>query len=349
MIVRGLRLRLISKAGQLFAFRGFTLVELLVVLAIISLLLQLLLPAIQAAREASRRAQCANNLRQLGIAAQTHEAAQGHLPTGGWTHTWVGDPERGFGNRQPGGWSFTLLPYLEQGNVFGMMRGKSDVAKRQAGAEMVTVPIALMNCPSRRPANVYPFVRASSFVNINEPFGCGRSDYAANIGDGIPSDQRAAGPKDFQEADLWITGKDPTQAWVATDHNGVISQLSQFRFAEVTDGTSNTYLFAEKFMHPGHYDTGESYGDDQSLYVGFDRDNARSTHPDHPPLQDKPVPLVWLRDSDDETVTDWNFGSAHAAGFNAAFCDGSLRNISYDIDPEAHRALGNRQDGRIIP
>jgi prepilin-type N-terminal cleavage/methylation domain-containing protein len=93
---------------------GMTLIEVLVVIAIIGLLCALLVPAVQYAREVSRRTTCANNLKQLSIGAISFETVVRSFPSNGWGYRWYGDPDRGVGKGQPGGWPFNILNYIEQ-------------------------------------------------------------------------------------------------------------------------------------------------------------------------------------------------------------------------------------------
>ena len=102
--------------------RGFTLVELLVVITIIGILIALLLPAVQAAREAARKLQCANHLKQLALGCLQHEGLMGRLPCNGWGFAWTGDADLGNAQQQPAGWLYNILPYIEQQALHDMAR-----------------------------------------------------------------------------------------------------------------------------------------------------------------------------------------------------------------------------------
>src|SRR5262245_26707721 len=93
---------------------GFTLIELLVVIAIIAILIALLVPAVQKVREAASRTQCENHLKQLALAMHNCHDQWKHFPTGGWGWDWVPVPCRGTGIEQPGGYFWSVLPYIEK-------------------------------------------------------------------------------------------------------------------------------------------------------------------------------------------------------------------------------------------
>jgi hypothetical protein len=205
---------------------------------------------------------------------------------------------------------------------------------------MFGTPVAVFVCTSRRPVQPWPFDRI--LFNAEETDLAGRSDYAANIGNLLPMDHPGPGPKTVEDAENWKDGTDRFKEWVATYHNGVVHQRSTVKASMITDGLSQTFLAGEKFLAQQFYESGESNGDDQSLYVGFDRDNARSTNSLHPPLRDDFAESYHLVFGDDELVLDWNFGSAHPTSFNMVRCDGSVDSLSYEVDPQVFVAQGSR-------
>jgi prepilin-type N-terminal cleavage/methylation domain-containing protein len=323
---------------------GFTLIELLVVITIIGILIALLLPAVQAARESGRRTQCQNHVKQLALACMSHEQATGRLPTGGWGHSWTGDADRGNDRRQPGGWIYNILPYIEQLSLHELGSGLPEAEKKAAHIQMMTIPLNVLYCPTRRAAKPYPYLALIAtagegiFNADGVPSIVGRSDYAANLGTGIVAWSPATGPKTIEEAET-----DPKNqfASIAEKANGVVFTGSMVRMADITDGTSNTYLLGEKCLDPANYENGIDDGDNEQALMGADIDILRITATNRFPMQDALDPTMRNR-------LFYRFGSAHASAFHMAFCDGSVRPIAYEIDPPVHQDLGNRKDGHAI-
>jgi prepilin-type N-terminal cleavage/methylation domain-containing protein len=172
--------------------RAFTLVELLTVIAIIGVLVGLLLPAIQAAREAGRRTQCANNIKQIALACLQHEEAHRQFPTDGWGWRWLGDPDRGYGRNQTGGWLYNVLEYIEEPAIRRMgSDGQPDVitpTQMEGITNVCELPLPWLNCPSRRNAILYPILESvnAKFRNVNRVTASPRLDYVANYGDKYP-------------------------------------------------------------------------------------------------------------------------------------------------------------------
>jgi prepilin-type N-terminal cleavage/methylation domain-containing protein len=357
MRIFGVRSRKISQ-------RAFTLVELLVVIAIIGILIALLLPAVQAAREAARRAQCQNHLKQLSLGCMNHESAQKLFPSGGWGNKWVGDADRGTGEEQPGSWLYSVLPFAEEQALHDMPKdGQRDVHDQPqlfGARDMVTKPAPVMfHCPSRRTSIVYLVEAHHPDIAVNakrvdplEPPGyyLGSNDYAANAGDG--DYLSAEGPPSILQgktktgralyrSNMDTLGKIPNGTYLCT---GVIFQESEVGIKHIVDGASKTYLIGERYMDNKNYlrdlvgTDGNPLiygGDNWGWAHGFDDDTVRSG---------LNVPLV-----DTNFNVGDRFGSAHAGGWHAAFCDGHIESVSYDIDLLVHQNNANRRDsGRTL-
>jgi type II secretory pathway pseudopilin PulG len=339
---------------------GFSFFELLALLALLGLLLALLLPAVQKVREAANRIQCANNLKQLGLAIHNFHDTYGYFPRspggkdvlGGFGISYNADGSPHGPKYQTAGWAFQILPFIEQqplyntldhhqdksgknDNIFPADYPDSDLAKatgadfpegsynidlfKPAGPARMT-PVKTYTCPSRRvPGLLYN--------------GVGTIDYAAAHPDAVPLPRDQAGKEQG----------DPYGTLLMTNPHGLHGVISaremKVTFASITDGTSNTLMIGEKFMRPKHYLGGEP-GDLMGWAEYGGLDTCRSTTSlsgwaANPSRDRNNIP----EDQDDL------FGSAHAAGINAVFADGSVHHVKYGIDPEIFNALGCRDDG----
>ncbi len=183
----------------------FTLVELLVVIAIIGVLIALLLPAVQAARESARRTECVSHLKQLALATIMHHDQRKLFPSGGWGWRWTGDPDRGHGKSQPGGWAYQILPYIEQQATYDLGGGPNLAQKKKGSAQRISTPLSIFHCPTRRRAIAYPNV-GGSWVSppplVSDPAPVvARSDYAANAGTVVGLVSFSPGPADYEQGD----------------------------------------------------------------------------------------------------------------------------------------------------
>ncbi len=334
------KLRVVSKRKR----AAFTLVELLVVIAIIGILVALLLPAVQAAREAARRTQCQNHLKQLGLAMLNYEGAKKELPSGGWGWHWMGDPDAGTGEHQPGSWVYQIVEYLEEANLRTVAKGLPLAQKKNELMKLSQAPITVMNCPSRRVSTAFPYFYTSDvYRNMTRPTMAVRGDYGACMsGQVTPTDgfqepltlEEGRTTFDWNKAEAAKLKKLPDGKLEYLD--GVIVYHRTVELRRISDGLSKTYLVGEKALNIPWYQSGEAPYDDQSYYIGFDQDVNLSAF--NVPIQDPPL----------KAHVTFRFGSAHPAVLYMAFCDGSVQPMSYDIEREVHRSLGSRNRGETV-
>ena len=163
---------------------GFTLIERLVGISIFTILGAIMLPAIQSSRESARLTSCRNNISQLSKGMIQHETYYGYFPSGGWSPQWLGVAERSGDSSQPGGWSFGVLPYIEEVGVRNMVANVPAGGETAAYTKLVTTSLPGFSCPSRRSSKSLALTDTSFQGGALTLSKATRSDYAVNSGSG---------------------------------------------------------------------------------------------------------------------------------------------------------------------
>ncbi len=298
--------------------RGFTLIELLVVIAIIGVLIALLLPAVQAAREAARRAQCTNNLKQLGLAAHNYVDTNGVFPTQiGGIPNWFGDSD------YRTSWMVQILPEMEQRNLFNAYNFAADRAAYSFNnTTVMATPVSSFTCPSyagpmlqqgQADWNGY----AGTIGEAMRLWWIGGTCYKGNLGDNATGVYPGA-PNVLGD----LSGTRPTARgifWRAT---------MAVTIAAVTDGTSGTMLAGEALPNACKWN---AWSESNSSVA---------------------VTSIPLNQKANKDPNQWSycygFKSQHPGGANFAMCDGSVRFIKETINPSVYWALSSRAGGEIV-
>ena len=350
--------------------RGFTLVELLVVIAIIGILIALLLPAVQAAREAARRAQCTNNLKQIGLGLHLFHDVHGNFP--------VGQPDDDNDNYA---WGSYIIPFMEQQAIYDQLVGngaalvyipggdnrKGHVALRDftIGTTTYTVPEGhpVQNCDSYNDWSQIGFNHGGSSAKTTlatvmcpsdilprtDNNGYGKSNYCCCLGDEDP----------------WVNYFLTNGAASWTEPSGATGQTGMFRlaqtnsnhyvtsFSHLKDGASNVIAIGEVSETPNAStsQTGRVF----PLWVGGNNDWAGQWRiSSWARLTGAWAFLNNTQVCDAESQinnlcpADFSFGSQHPGGANFLFADGSVHFLPETIDATLYKRLGNIRDGNPV-
>src|SRR5262245_41249024 len=309
--------------------RGFTLVELLVSIAIIGVLLALLLPAVQKVREAANRIACANNLRQIALATHDFHDTNNRFPTGAHPPVYVG----GVPTRGTNLW-VELLPYFEQDNLHDAWDPR-DNRKNVAGERNATTAhvLNLLLCPSDQLTQTVVQAKGGPGASWAQGFYA-MSSYGGNAGTrSMPAGNPPAFPGISRDGIFWLD--------------------SCVRILDITDGTSNTLLFGERYHRDPAYDDRLPHffpGLAPIEYVGRWGWLLAPGVMAQVTLQSAaPINYRMPADGGSSALMDriCAFGSGHVQGANFAFADGSVSFKSDSMPVRTLQALSTRAGGEV--
>lgn len=319
---------------------AFTLVELLVVIAIIGILIAMLLPAVQQVREAARRIECANKIRQLGLAVINYESAHNHFPSG-WIGGQDGPTETGWG------WTAQILPFMEQVAVANQIQLTENLVEYKFD-EVVVNHIPNLFCPSST-HNTTTFelevvrIQAGSDSAIGigfhdepepEPYFIGRTHYVGCIGSSVQ--QVLMDANDDGEGEGEMCPDLNLLSEYDRNINGVFYQNSETGYQHLLDGSSNTILLGERSS--GTFDSSWAGVVTGSEFAGWRVVGWTGEPPNNEVSTDQAHFHGFAQ-----------FNSMHTGGVtNFAFADGSVHSVDENVTAELFFAMGTIHGGEII-
>jgi prepilin-type N-terminal cleavage/methylation domain-containing protein len=293
--------------------RGFTLVELLVVIAIVAVLLGLLLPAVQKVRESAARAQCQNNLHQIGLALHNYHGRTGSFPPGYVCPQPQANPDY----TAPGwGWAALLLPDLEQDNLARQINYALPVEDPSNQAAR-TPALKLFVCPADRATGVF-----TVYSQAGTPLAqAATNSYAASFGVGVDLDEELDDP------------------------DGVFSRNSRVRITDITDGSSNTFAVGERAALLTQTPWAGA--------VSFGTTRVTPGAPVINPGAVEEAPTQVLAHVAVHTLNDPNsdpedFYTPHTGAGLFLFADGSVRPVRVGVSLAVLQALATRDGGETV-
>jgi prepilin-type N-terminal cleavage/methylation domain-containing protein/prepilin-type processing-associated H-X9-DG protein len=341
--------------------RGFTLIELLVVISIIAVLIALLLPGVQAAREAARRAQCTNNLKQLGLALHNYLSISNSFPSGNLVvgpfasnGCFIGPTQGSFAGAP---WSILILPQIEQNAIYNQLNfslkfpsfvNTVNPMTDANRAILGSTSLAAFKCPSDagrpkwlNPANVFDPTPPVPFEMVPNYLGC--------MGGGDPPTGSPARGAPIGNNVACIAANATGGVYAHTVfRNGLMGINSKNSSAEAIDGLSNTVMIGESYYyhlewlrawwHSGSYNADRFTGPGMLVGISEPINGGKQLNDLFPNVVGF-IPNI---------ASQRSLSSYHPGGVNVAMGDGSVRFLKQTLNLTVLKSLGGMNDGAIV-